>query len=223
MRKPQTKEYRNMKKILLVIVAMLAFSAVSFAQDKPLVDNQFGGYFVYDRSDAQTPENAVGAGVFVTRNVVFKNQPVNFKADAFWFTDQAYAGTGRVIRGEFKARTPLNLKYNFVGMDSEVYAVASVSLEHQSGGNNFFNPAVGAGFKTGDNVLTEYAYVISPNANNSVRGHQVTVEFYRPLENNPNWNIVTGFTGFAGRFQAGPVDPQSLSNVKFFIGLSKKN
>lgn len=226
-----------MKRILLVLFAVMAFSFTVVAQDAPkkpskffvqdisapLAENQFGGYFVYDRSDAQTPENSVGAGAFVIRNVKFGNQPVNLKADFFGYTDQAFPATGRVLRGELKARTPLGLKYNFVGQDSEVYALGAVSLEHQSGGFNNFNPMVGAGFKTGDNVLTEYAYVISPNTNNSVRGHQITVEYYRPLESNPNWNIVTGFTGLAGRFQQGPVDPQSLSSVKFFIGISKKN
>lgn len=208
---------------MMVMATALAVPAFSQEEPAPLTKNMIGGYFVYDRSDAQQPENAVGAGIMATRNFKVGAQPVNLKGDFFWYTDQAFAGTGQVFRGELKARTPLGLKYNFVGMDSEVYAVAAVGLETQRGGNTFFNPEVGAGFKTGDNVLTEYRYVISPNLSNSVRGHKISVEFYRPLENNPKWQVITGFTGFAGRFQAGPVDPQALSNVKFYIGIAKFN
>lgn len=187
----------------------------------PLAENQFGGYFVYDRSDAQTPENSVGFGLFGVHNFTFRNRPVNFKADFHWFTDQAFADSGRVLRGSVKARTPLGLKYNFVGMDSEVYGVVQAAVENQ-GGVTSFHPSFGAGFKTGDNVLTEYHYVV-PTGTKQVQAHEVTVEFYRPLENNPDWNVVTGFTGTTGRFNFGPADPQALFGVKFFIGLSRKN
>lgn len=230
-----------MKKFLFIFVAVMALSLTAFAQDAkpvatpaakkpsrffvqdisaPLAENQFGGYFVYDRSDAQTPENSVGAGAFVIRNFNLGKQPVNVKADFYAVTDQAFPATGRVVRGEFKARTPLGLKYNFVGIDSEVYAVAQAAVENQ-GGKTSFQPSFGAGFKTGDNVLTEYHYVF-PTGVANFQGHQVTVEFYRPLENNPNWNVFTGITGTTGKFSFTPVDPQALMNVKFFVGISRK-
>lgn len=223
-----------MKKFLFTLVAVLALSFTAFAQDAPkkpskflvqdisvpLAENQIGGYFVYDRSDATAPENSVGAGVFAVRNWNFGSIPVNLRGNFYWHTDQALA-TGRVLRGELKARTPLGLKYNFVGLDSEVYAVAQAAVENQGGATRFV-PSFGAGFKTGDNVLTEYHYTV-PTGRFDVQGHQVTVEFYRPLENNPNWNVVTGFTGFTGRFNPSPVDPQALMSVKFFIGISRKN
>jgi hypothetical protein len=213
-------------KFVSMVAIFMALATMALAQtpeSTPLTRNMVGGYFVYDRSDATTPENAIGAGGFGTRNLQVGSQAINLRGDFFWYTNQAISNSGQVVRGELKARVPLNLKYNFVGVESEVYAVAAAGIEHQRGGSTFFNPEVGAGFKTGDNVLTEYRYVVSPNANNSVRGHKISVEFYRPLESNPKWEIVTGFEGLAARFQAGPVDPQALSNVKFFIGIARLN
>ncbi len=211
-----------MKKILFAVMFALALSFSAFAQEnQPVVKNFVGGYFVYDRSDSQSPENSVGAGITGNRNLFFNSHPVSFQADFLGYDDQAYAGTGFLLRGELRARTPLGIKYDFVGQNSEVYAVGSVALDHQSGGRNFFSPAIGAGFKTGDNVLTEYTYIIKPNKNNSIQGHQVTVQYTRPLKDNPNWNVYTRFQGTAGRFNFGPQDPQALSNVVFSIGISK--
>lgn len=230
-----------MKKFLFMFVAVMALSLTAFAQDAkpvatpaakkpsrffvqditvPLAENQIGAYFVYNRSDAQTPDNAVGAGAFAIRNFNFGKQPVNIKADFFSMTDQAFPASGRVVRGEFKVRTPLGLQYDFVGVPSEVYAVAQAAVENQ-GGRTSFQPSIGAGFKTGDNVLTEYHYVF-PTGTENFQGHQVTVEFYRPLPNNPKWNIFTGITGTTGRFSFTPVDVQNLGSAKFFLGVSRK-
>lgn len=216
-----------MKNILLVIVAMFAFSCVAFAQDfkTPVLPNQFGFFGIFNRSDAVEPKNAGGAGFTIARNFDIAGAKVLFQNEFMGYSDQAFNDVtgGHVYRNEFSVRVPTDITYNFAGNPSQVYVGGQAATDHQSGVTTF-QPSALVGFKTAgvsNTTLVEYHYVF-PTGNVNIQGHQVKVRFYRPLESNPRYTVVTGFDGFTGKFNPVPVSQEDLYSVKIVAGISIK-
>lgn len=217
-----------MKNFVFAVIAVVVFSVASLAQDPntktPLIENQVGFYGIFNRSDAVEPKNAGGAGFTVARNFDIGNFKVLVQNDFMGYNDQAFdnVGGGHVYRNELAFRVPTDLKYNFAGTPSQVYLGGQAAVDRQAGSTTF-QPSALIGFKSGvENVsLVEYHYVF-PTGVSNIQGHQVKVQFIRPLQSNPKYNVITGFTGFTGKFNPVPVSQEDLYNVKVFVGISIK-
>lgn len=212
-----------MKNLIAVFALFVALSIPAFAQE-----NQVGAFLLYDRSDATVATNAVGGGAFVVKNFDVKGLKFTGINTFSAFTGQAFTvGDGRVLRNELEVRTFLpGFTTNIMGEPSTVYLSAMASVENQSAAGTSktsFNPGIGIGFKTGDNVYTDYHYIIGTNQMVSPQGHRVSVRWYRPFPGNETkYNLVTGFTGFTGRFDPFGAGGQAVYGAKFFIGVSIK-
>lgn len=234
-----------MRNILFVVILSVVASLSVLAQDPPrpdtseaLMKNALGGYLLYNTTDGERTNNAVGGGVlfiYSTKTPDFFpafTKRINFTLvnDFSGANNSLEPVGGAEYKNTTEIRFPLDLVVPFLGENSQVFVSGSGTVRWQSGGIDSKTQGslgAGVGFKLkealGGSMFTHYIYVPKFNDANSIREHRFSIEYYRDMKNNPKYQFFTGTRGGLGSFDPYPTDPTKLNfyQVKFFIGVSR--